>query len=314
MKKRTKIISAMTACLIAVCLLAVGFAKWSTDITISGSVSAEGSWDVKVTAAELELSDGAALASSELAELTAYNAYIIENNKGKDILSIDISNPYTVSLTAEEVADYSAYTYYNKSWASSLSSSVGSNYFYYVGTASEVTSLFGGSAYVYAYLTVDCTVDKSAVVSGYEGEDGALVGYVIKAADIINAVYETVESETTYTDTTVSFADVIFSLPGAWASYTVTITNEGTADANLADYTFDFSGLDEDVYIVSTPEIADDSVIEPGQSATLVFTVQVDPDYAENTLSAEAESFTVTLSYAADTVEETVPDAGYTVE
>ena len=305
----------MTACLIAVCLLAVGFAKWSTDITIGGTVSAEGSWDVKVTAAELELSSGAELASSEEAEFTAYNAYIIENAKGKDILSIDISNPYTVSLTAEEVADYTSYTYYNKSWASQLTgSSTQSNYFYYVDSEDEVTELFGGSAYVYTYITVDCTVSQSAVVSGYEGEDGALVGYVIKAADVKNAVYETVYSETTFTDTTVSFADVIFSLPGAWASYTVEITNEGTADANLSDYSFEFSDLDEDIYIVSTPEIDEDSVIEPGQTATLVFTVQVDPDYAESTLSAEAESFTVTLTYEADTVDEEVPDASYTVE
>ena len=304
----------MTACLIAVCLLAVGFAKWSTDITINGTVSAEGSWDVKVTAAELELSDGAELASSEEAELTAYNAYIIENAKGKDILSIDISNPYTVSLTAEEVADYTSYTYYNKAWADNLNGSTQSNYFYYVDSADEVTELFGGSAYVYTYITAECTVSTSAVVSGYEGEDGALVGYVIKAADVKNAVYETVYSETTFTDTAVSFADVIFSLPGAWASYTVEITNEGTADANLSDYSFEFSGLDEDIYIVSTPTIEDDSVIEPGQTATLVFTVQVDPDYAESTLSAEAESFTVTLTYEADTVDEEVPDASYTVE
>ena len=40
----------------------------------------------------------------------------------------------------------------------------------------------------------------------------------------------------TRTDTSAAYSDIVFTLPDAWASYTLTITNKGTADAHLSDY------------------------------------------------------------------------------
>ena len=48
------------------------------------------------------------------------------------------------------------------------------------------------------------------------------------------AADETPASPAVIENGSVSFADVTFGLPGAWASYTVTVTNNGTVNANFA--------------------------------------------------------------------------------
>lgn len=44
------------------------------------------------------------------------------------------------------------------------------------------------------------------------------------------------QAPVTRTDTSAAYSDIVFTLPDAWASYTLTITNKGTADAHLSDY------------------------------------------------------------------------------
>ena len=60
MKKSTKILALCMCAVLALSVMAFGFAKWSTDVTLGGTVSANGKWDVKVTDASLELSNAGA--------------------------------------------------------------------------------------------------------------------------------------------------------------------------------------------------------------------------------------------------------------
>ncbi len=49
MKRRSRILAALTAGVMAAGAMCFGFAQWSTDISLGGSVSASGAWDVSVT-------------------------------------------------------------------------------------------------------------------------------------------------------------------------------------------------------------------------------------------------------------------------
>lgn len=99
--------------------------------------------------------------------------------------------------------------------------------------------------------------------------------------------------------TTVTYAPVTFSLPGAWAQYSVTVTNQGTANANLNDYTLNVDQLDE-IYQVNLPEFQEDEVLAPGESCTISFVISVDSSESFDTSS---QSFSVHLTYRQDAVE-----------
>ena len=57
-KKAVGIAALAISGLMAVSVMGMGFAKWKTDITATGNVSASGKWDVELTAAELSVSKG----------------------------------------------------------------------------------------------------------------------------------------------------------------------------------------------------------------------------------------------------------------
>ena len=73
MKKRSKILAALTAGVMAVSAMCFGFAQWSTEISLGGNVSASGTWDVSVTDAVVTLSS----AGADLVEQTASQWTII---------------------------------------------------------------------------------------------------------------------------------------------------------------------------------------------------------------------------------------------
>ena len=95
------------------------------------------------------------------------------------------------------------------------------------------------------------------------------------------------------------------SLGGAWAEYSLTVTNNGTVNANIANCKFSTSEL-SDSFVVDTPEVKDE-VLAPGESATVTFVVKA-ADKAE--LNAEAQSFSVSMNYVQDTVD-SAPSATY---
>lgn len=123
---------------------------------------------------------------------------------------------------------------------------------------------------------------------------------------------ETVESSTKYLDgpsseslkgeisedgLTGTFRPVDFSLPGAWTTYKITVTNNGDADAVVSSSDFDFTALDESIYKVSVNDTAKSETLEPGESAVFKFTVQIYQD-VESGFTSESSPFTVSLNYA----------------
>ena len=109
-----------------------------------------------------------------------------------------------------------------------------------------------------------------------------------------------------FTKDTVTYAPVEFTLPEAWANYTVTITNNGTVNANLADCKV-VTSLDDgskfaDAFEVSVPEFGADEVLAPGKSCTFNVVVKALND-ADGNMAASTGSFTIGLNYVQDEVE-----------
>ena len=114
---------------------------------------------------------------------------------------------------------------------------------------------------------------------------------------------ENAESSITYpaqfTDTTADYGNVNFSVDDAWAEYSLTITNNGTVNANLSNCKFNVTEL-SDEFVVDTPNL-NNKVLAPGESCTATFVVKVK---SEGELSADAQPFSVELTYVQDTVDE----------
>lgn len=297
MKKRTKLVAGLLAGVMAISAMAFGFAQWSTDITLTGSVAASGKWDVAITDASVDLSN----AGAAFTETTVYegSGYPVELNY------IESTGYYVLRLRTAEVVDFvvdsgekAGSVYYNVNWGNA-------DTYYTDGAPSK-------SGYYNVYLTAGLPTDKglgySATVKANDGgaSNGQQVGYVTLYGGTLTE--KTLVNDSVAVEATSAvYPEVDFSLPGAWANYSVTIANNGTANANLKDYAFDVSALDEDIYTVDTPDLTDD-ILAPGASCTFNFVVQVDTEAAE--LDADAASFTVTLKYAQDEVN-AAPSAGH---
>lgn len=62
MKRRSRILAALTAGVMAAGAMCFGFAQWSTSLALQGTVSASGKWDVGISKAEVtSFSTGAAV-------------------------------------------------------------------------------------------------------------------------------------------------------------------------------------------------------------------------------------------------------------
>lgn len=341
MNKRTKLCAVLVAAVMAIGLMCFGFAQWSTDVNLNGSVSASGSWEVKVTDAAVELSNAGAELVDGTVEVTptydvvVYKVNLVEHTASGNLyyaLQLDDTTATTVTVTAAELAEYA-----DRGRMNNLSDKAADGSYYYPRFVSgfKITAA-GGDATVMMDLddAVDFSLfsDKNCLVKAANAESlsayvGQQVGTAILRYDTsenenlsdpdYNAAVayfeenpvttETVAAETTFTDTDVTYAPVNFSLPGAWANYKVTITNNGTANANLSNVTLDFDALDTSIYSVETPDLSG-KVLAPGESCTVNLVVKV---VAEESFDAESASFHVTLSYVQDAVDE-APSAGYT--
>lgn len=72
-QKRNRIFGALalTLCLcLALSVMGMGLAKWQTTVTADGAVTAAGTWDLAVTAADLKVSSGASVQGSSSGSLT----------------------------------------------------------------------------------------------------------------------------------------------------------------------------------------------------------------------------------------------------
>ena len=111
----------------------------------------------------------------------------------------------------------------------------------------------------------------------------------------------------TRTETEAAYSDVEMALPGAWAAYTLTVTNRGTANANLSDAVIVLEGDDTAQLQLDAPDLAGD-ILAPGQSCTIQVVVQA-VDQGKDTLDA-AGTLKINLPYLQDTVE-AAPEAGH---
>lgn len=332
MKKRTKLLSAVTAGTMALGVMCFGFAQWSTEISANGTVSANGKWDVKITDASItKISNGVtpsleAVTVERTAQVVEYNVILKyvggvndPNSKpnGAYMYVIDDKNPQTVNITKDELAEFTAQLmiprdkrYYTTAvipgdsgltnFKVNVDESKSSLINYYRPNVLDTTT--------YSLHLNDDGANEGVVVGKaigwliggfYKDLDGS-VQLTYKAA---NAALENAESSTTYpaqfTDTTADYGNVNFSIDDAWAEYSLTITNNGTVNANLSNYKFNITEL-SDEFVVDTPNL-NNKVLAPGESCTATFVVKVN---SEGELSADAQPFSVELTYVQDTVDE----------
>ena len=332
MKKRTKLLSAVTAGTMALGVMCFGFAQWSTEISANGTVSANGKWDVKITDASItKISNGVtpsleAVTVEQTAQVVEYNVILKyvggvndPNSKpnGAYMYVIDDKNPQTVNITKDELAEFTAQLMIPRDKR------------YYT------TAVIPGDSGL-TNFKVDVDESKSSLINYYRpnvldtttyslhlNDDGANEGVVVGKAigwliggfykdldgsvqltyKAANAALENAESSTTYpaqfTDTTADYCNVNFSVDDAWAEYSLTITNNGTVNANLSNCKFNVTEL-SDEFVVDTPDL-NNKVLAPGESCTATFVVKVN---SEGELSADAQPFSVELTYVQDTVDE----------
>lgn len=332
MKKRTKLLSAVTAGTMALGVMCFGFAQWNTEISANGTVSANGKWDVKITnAAITNLSKGAAADSEAVtveptAQVVEYNVilkYVGGVNdpqstpNGAYMYVIDDKNPEVVNITKDELAEFTAQLmiprdkrYYTTAvipgdsgltnFKVNVDESKSSLINYYRPNVLDTTT--------YSLHLNDDGANEGVVVGkaigwligGFYKELDGSVQLTYKAA---NTALADAKSTTTYpaqfTDTTADYGNVNFSLNNAWAEYSLTVTNSGNVNANLSDYKLNVTEL-SDIFTVDAPELTD-KVLAPGESCTVTFVVKADSD---NDLTADAQEFSVELSYVQDSVEE----------
>lgn len=332
MKKRTKLLSAVTAGTMALGVMCFGFAQWSTEISANGTVSANGKWDVKITDASItKISNGVApsleaVTVEPTAQVVEYNVILKyvggvndPNSKpnGAYMYVIDDKNPQTVNITKDELAEFTAQLmiprdkrYYTTAvipgdsgltnFKVNVDESKSSLINYYRPNVLDTTT--------YSLHLNDDGANEGVVVGKaigwliggfYKDLDGS-VQLTYKAA---NAALENAESSTTYpaqfTDTTADYGNVNFSINDAWAEYSLTITNNGTVNANLSNCKFNITEL-SDEFVVDKPNL-NNKVLAPGESCTATFVVKVN---SEGELSADAQPFSVELTYVQDTVDE----------
>lgn len=332
MKKRTKLLSAVTAGTMALGVMCFGFAQWSTEISANGTVSANGKWDVKITDASItKISNGVtpsleAVTVEQTAQVVEYNVILKyvggvndPNSKpnGAYMYVIDDKNPQTVNITKDELAEFTAQLMIPRDKR------------YYT------TAVIPGDSGL-TNFKVDVDESKSSLINYYRpnvldtttyslhlNDDGANEGVVVGKAigwliggfykdldgsvqltyKAANAALENAESSTTYqaqfTDTTADYGNVNFSINDAWAEYSLTITNNGTVNADLSNCKFNITEL-SDEFVVDTPNL-NNKVLAQGESCTATFVVKVK---SEGELSADAQPFSVELTYVQDTVDE----------
>mgnify|MGYP000000594230 FL=1 len=330
MKKRTKLLSAVTAGTMALGVMCFGFAQWNTEISGTGTVSANGKWDVKITDAAITgTSNGTTVDGEAETVQSTGNAVVyplrlhIRSFDGCYVAQVDDLNGKEEKLTQSELEDYTilyettygsqSFNYFSsgqKNWgvcqfkakitnpevvnnATKLNTSWAND----DNGAREGTLV--GYAVMYSY--------KGSTMSKVDTTNENLKVTYVEALDAAKSGKEKTvyKAELNADNTAATYDNTVFSLGGAWAEYSLTVTNNGTVNANLANCKFSTSEL-SDSFVVDTPEVKDE-VLAPGESATVTFVVKA-ADKAE--LNAEAQSFSVSMNYVQDTVD-SAPSATY---
>lgn len=325
MKKRTKLLSAVTAGTLALGVMCFGFAQWNTEISGTGTVSANGKWDVKITdAAITSVSNGTTVDGEAETVQPTGNAIVypvrlhLRSFDGNYVAQIDDLNGKEENLTQAELEEYTVL----------YETTYGSQSFNYFSSGQKNWGVCQFKAKITDAEKID---NATKLNTSWKNDDdgakeGTLIGYAIMYTykgstmskvdttneylkvtyvEALEAAKTLYKAELNDDKTAATYDSTVFSLGGAWAEYSLTVTNNGTVNANLANCKFSTSEL-SDSFVVDTPEIKNE-VLAPGESATVTFVVKA-ADKAE--LNAEAQPFSVSMSYVQDTVDN-APSASY---
>lgn len=341
---KKKVCAIALAGAVAVSALSLSFAAWHTTITAGGSVSAQGSWDVAITSAALELSTGAE-ASNQVTSCQLQRTGI----KGDALIASTISSTTWLqegqadligTQSDEPMSQYTNYyavdtTKFDLSDITSLTSDERTAIVEDASTVvlSDELNLY----YRYIYPTEDFYPDKSnetatKVVDGLIRDSQELLqamhpdtwqNYALCSLSVLARSNYIIADMTEQTETipadedtmftlsedgsSIDFANVSLSLPGAWANYILTITNNGTANANLSGVEISLD-TESDQLTLDAPDLSDET-LAPGESCTLNVVVSA-ADIESGGLDASG-TLSITLPYSQDTVE-AAPEAGHT--
>lgn len=328
-KKRGVIIGSVVT---AVAVVGASFALWSTTLNGNGSVTASGNWQVEITDADLKLSSTGASAS--VGDL----ALVRSGEKADTLIASVISSRTWLSADKQDLLGtqsdepMSRYTYYyavdsTKYDLTDITSITEEEYQQIAADPSTfVVSDHLNMYYRYVTGVSDGTPETSAmtaqkVVDGLLRDTTAALqvmypaswqNYVLVDMDsnyVIASMGSASGEETaTFTATDAAYADVEFTLPGAWAQYSVTVENKGTANANLEDAVIRLDTEDADQLSLDAPDLSG-KTLAPGESCTITVVVEALDD-GSDTLDASGR-LSIELPFVQDTVEE-APSASYT--
>lgn len=340
MTKRTRALAGLTAGVLAVSAMAFGFSKWSSDVDLKGTVSANGKWEVAVTAANASISSTGAemekIDTESSYTVVTYPVYV-DYRASSGYYSFRIGDD-EAAKTQITYADFTTHyanfksTYVDE--ANRTGKSIGVSKFGSGATSGNYTFMLNVAG-EYENIVKNWWNRSSLEAADGGASDGKQIGTAIAwlydgrstntpandkikltwdAANTYFAENRTTTATAQITDNAVTYAPVTFTLPEAWANYKVTVTNNGTVNANLSDYTVETS-LDgdakfADVFQVTTPEFGKNEVLAPGKSCTFNVVVKA-MNGTDNSIESDTGKFTITLKYVQDNVE-AAPAVGHT--
>lgn len=339
MTKRTRALAGLTAGVLAVSAMAFGFSKWSSDVDLNGTVSANGKWEVAVTAANASISSTGAemekINAEASYEVVTYPVYVTYYSSGYYGFVIGDDEAAKTQITYTDFTTHYANfksTYVDE--ANRTGKSIGVSKFRSGAQSGDYTFMLNVAG-EYENIVEKWWNQSSLKATDGGASNGKQIGTAIAwcykgfptntpandkikltwaAANTYFAANNTTTATAEITDNSVTYAPVTFTLPEAWANYKVTVTNNGTVNANLSDYKVETSlGGDAqfaDVFQVTTPEFSTDEVLAPGESCTFNVVVKA-KNGTGNSIESGTGKFTITLNYVQDGVED-APAVGHT--
>lgn len=331
MTKRTRALAGLTAGVLAVSAMAFGFSKWSSDVDLNGTVSANGKWEVAVTAADARISSTGAemkeINAEASYEVVTYPVYVKYYSSGYYGFVIGDDEAAKTQITYTDFTTHYANfksTYVDE--ANRTGKSIGVNKFSSGAPSGNYTFMLNVAG-EYENIVKNWWNRSSLEATDGGASDGKQIGTAIAwlydgrstntpandkikltwdAANTYFAANRTTTATAQINDNSVTYAPVTFTLPEAWANYNVTVTNNGTVNANLSDYKVETSlGGDAqfaDVFQVTAPEFGKDEVLAPGESCTFNVVVKA-KNGTDNSIESDTGKFTITLNYVQDDVE-----------
>lgn len=337
-KKRGLIIGSVIT---AIAIIGTSFALWATTLKGNGGISASGSWNVEITNADLNVSSKGAVIDNP-AEYTLLrtnkktDGYIVENIrsltrtddwsligtqipdtiKGSGLSSLahmyfvdttkfDVNAISGTAITSDIVKDETTIDIHKH---------LNKYYLFYSPDTSKEKEQEAASKVIDGFLKDSLSLIKDMHPDTYQNY--ALVHLRAKRTMVDKENYtiavmqkiEGSDAPATHTAAEVNYADVAFSLPGAWAQYSVTVTNKGSVDANLENAVIRLDTENEDQLSLDAPDLTG-KTLAPGESCTIQVVVKA-LDNGTGSLNASGR-LVVELPYAQDTVEP-APSASYT--